>query len=95
MSTTSKVVKSRSKKERAKQEYETEKAYSDTPQAIEIAGDLCGTSQWTTGKVASRLALHRWSLLAREVSRLALNKSSAIAEDILMKKVLTLGTRRE
>jgi hypothetical protein len=95
MSTTSKVVKSRSKKERAKQEYGTEKAYSDTPQAIEIAGDLCGTSQWTTGKVASRLALHRWSLLAREVSRLALNKSSAIAEDILMRKVLTLGTRRE
>jgi hypothetical protein len=96
MSTTSKVVKSRSKKERAKQEYGTEKAYSDTPQAIEIAGDdLCGTSQSRTGKVASRLALHRWSLLAREVSRLALNKSSAIAGDILMRKVLTLGTRRE
>jgi hypothetical protein len=63
MRTTSKVVKSRSKKERAKQDYGTEKAYSDTPQAIEIAGDdLCGTSQSTSGKVASRLALHRWSL---------------------------------
>jgi hypothetical protein len=32
MSTISKVVKSRSKKERAKQEYGTEKSYSDTPQ---------------------------------------------------------------
>jgi hypothetical protein len=77
MSTTSKVLKSRSKKERAEQEYGTEEeveprhpstvTYFSVNAAIEMAGDdLLGTLILSTpGKKVIRLALNRQPLGSR------------------------------
>ena len=120
MSTTSKVVKLRSKKVRAKQEYVTEEevesrypstvTYFSVNAAIEMAGDdLLGTLILSTpGKKVIRSALNRQPLGSRRAAmcitisdrpgrccRSALSKSSASAEDILMRKQLRLAAQRE